>query len=127
MEVYQVSIINQTHKRYLKDDDGNVYWPITSIDSVIGLTKLLPVVATDKQDGLMSAADKQKIDNLKKYEAATDTIEGLLSASDKRKLDSLKAEPIDAIRIKDSATGTIFKLSIFNGAVSVIKDDVNGQ
>lgn len=125
MEVYQVSVINQTHKRYLKDDDGNVYWPMTSVDSVIGLTKLLPVVATDKQDGLMSTADKQKIDNLKEYEAATDTTEGLLSASDKQKLDSLKAEPIDAIRIKDSVTGTIFKLSISNGVVSVIKDDVN--
>lgn len=125
MEVYQVSVINQTHKRYLKDDDGNVYWPMTSVDSVIGLTKILPVVATDEQDGLMSAADKQKIDNLKEYEAATDTTEGLLSASDKQKLDSLKAEPIDAIRIKDSVTGTIFKLSISNGAVSVIKDDVN--
>ncbi|AVE81534.1 hypothetical protein C4O30_00365 [Lactiplantibacillus plantarum] len=122
-----MSVINQTHKRYLKDDDGNVYWPMTSVDSIIGLTKLLPVVATDKQDGLMSAADKQKIDNLKEYEAATDTIEGLLSASDKRKLDSLKVEPVDAIRIKDGATGTIFKLSILNGAVSVIKDDVNGQ
>ncbi|MHA9729664.1 hypothetical protein [Lactiplantibacillus plantarum] len=96
-----MSVINQTHKRYLKDDDGNVYWPMTSVDSVIGLTKLLPVVATDKQDGLMSAADKQKID-------------------------SLNAEPVDAIRIKDSVTGTIFKLSISNGAVSVIKDDVNG-
>ncbi len=126
MEVYQVSVINQTHKRYLKDDDGNVYWPMTSVDSVIGLTKLLPVVATDKQDGLMSAADKQKIDNLKEYEAATDTTEGLLSASDKQKIDSLNAEPVDAIRIKDSVTGTIFKLSISNGAVSVIKDDVNG-
>lgn len=126
MEVYQVSVINQTHKRYLKDDDGNVYWPMTSVDSVIGLTKLLPVVATDKQDGLMSAADKQKIDNLKEYEAATDTTEGLLSASDKQKLDSINAEPVDAIRIKDSVTGTIFKLSISNGAVSVIKDDVNG-
>jgi len=126
MEVYQVSVINQTHKRYLKDDDGNVYWPMTSVDSVIGLTKLLPVVATDKQDGLMSAADKQKIDNLKEYEAATDTTEGLLSASDKQKLDSINAEPVDAIRIKDSVTGTIFKISISNGAVSVIKDDVNG-
>lgn len=126
MEVYQVSVINQTHKRYLKDDDGNVYWPMTSVDSVIGLTKLLPVVATDKQDGLMSAADKQKVDNLKEYEAATDTTEGLLSASDKQKLDSINAEPVDAIRIKDSVTGTIFKLSISNGAVSVIKDDVNG-
>ncbi|AOB19712.1 hypothetical protein AVR82_08775 [Lactiplantibacillus plantarum] len=121
-----MSVINQTHKRYLKDDDGNVYWPMTSVDSVIGLAKLLPVVATDKQDGLMSAADKQKINNLKEYGAATDTTEGLLSASDKQKLDSLKAEPIDAIRIKDSVTGTIFKLSISNGAVSVIKDDVNG-
>ena len=127
MEVYQVSVINQTHKRYLKDDDGNVYWPMTSVDSVIGLTKLLPVIATDKQDGLMSAADKQKINNLKEYGAATDTTEGLLSASDKQKLDSLKAEPIDAIRIKDSVTGTIFKLSISNGVVSVIKDDVNDQ
>mgnify|MGYP007054197555 FL=1 len=126
MEVYQVSVINQTHRRYLKDDDGNVYWPMTSVDSVIGLTKLLPVVATDKQDGLMSAADKQKVDNLKEYEAATDTTEGLLSASDKQKLDSINAEPVDAIRIKDSVTGTIFKLSISNGAVSVIKDDVNG-
>lgn len=126
MEVYQVSVINQTHKRYLKDDDGNVYWPMTSVDSVIGLTKLLPVLATDKQDGLMSAADKQKIDNLKEYEVATDTTEGLLSASDKRKLDSINAEPVDAIRIKDSVTGTIFKLSISNGAVSVIKDSDKG-
>lgn len=126
MEVYQVSVINQTHKRYLKDDDGNVYWPMTSVDSVIGLTKLLPVIATDKQDGLMSAADKQKIDTLKGYEVATGTTEGLLSASDKKKLDSLKVEPVDAIRIKDSVTGTIFKLSISNGVVSVIKDDGTG-
>lgn len=32
-----MSAISQTHKRYLKDDDGNVYWPITAWDAVIGL------------------------------------------------------------------------------------------
>lgn len=32
-----MSAISQTHKRYLKDDDGNVYWPVAAWDAIIGL------------------------------------------------------------------------------------------
>lgn len=127
MGVYRMSITSQTHKRYLKDDDGNVYWPISAADAIIGLNEILPVLATPSKDGLLSAIDKQKIDGLTSYSNATKETDGLLSASDKKKLDSLKIEPVDAIRIKDSATGIVFKLTIFNGTISVIKDDANGQ
>lgn len=103
-----MSDTSQTHKRYLKDDDGNVYWPITSVDSVIGLTGVLPTAATTTQAGLLTAADKSKLDTLKLYAVATPETDGLLSASDKAKLDKLNLEPVDAIQIRDSVSDSIF-------------------
>ncbi|WP_234402332.1 phage tail spike protein, partial [Oceanobacillus damuensis] len=46
--------------------------------------------ATQTEDGLMSAADKTKLDELEKYEVATETEDGLMSAADKTKLDELE-------------------------------------
>ncbi|WP_238343636.1 phage tail spike protein [Gracilibacillus saliphilus] len=43
--------------------------------------------ATQTEDGLMSAADKTKLDELEKYDPATQTEDGLMSSADKAKLD----------------------------------------
>lgn len=42
-----MSAISQTHKRYLKDDDGNVYWPVAAWDAIIGLDAHLTSWTTD--------------------------------------------------------------------------------
>lgn len=47
--------------------------------------------ATDTQAGLMSAADKAKLDSLEKYEVATREDNGLMSTEDRIKLDSLES------------------------------------
>lgn len=118
-----MSVISQTHKRYLKDDDGNVYWPITSADSIIGLKGVLPTAATTTQAGLLTAADKSKLDMLKLYAVATPETDGLLSASDKAKLDKLNLEPVDTIQIRDSVSDSIFLLGVQNGVVKLTKED----
>src|SRR5690625_4098124 len=46
-------------------------------------------VATETQDGLMSAADKVKLNGLKTYEEATELVAGLMSAEDKAKLNRI--------------------------------------
>lgn len=46
-------------------------------------------VATETQDGLMSAADKVKLNALKVYEEATEMVSGLMSAEDKTKLNRI--------------------------------------
>ena len=58
--------------------------------------------ATESKDGLMSAADKKKLDKIS-GEPASENGDGLMSAADKKKLDGI---PKDAVSIK-IANGTM--------------------
>lgn len=52
--------------------------------------KLIPISnATTSDDGLMSAADKTKLDGLQSYSAATTSVDGLMSSTDKTKLNGV--------------------------------------
>ncbi|WP_035055645.1 hypothetical protein [Carnobacterium pleistocenium] len=53
-------------------------------------------LATSTSDGLMSSADKIKLDDLEEYTEATQSKSGLFSASDKTKLDLVTvSSPVD--------------------------------
>ncbi|WP_439849585.1 hypothetical protein [Staphylococcus pseudintermedius] len=75
-----------------KSENSNVY-ARTHKDVVDGL-----VNATASADGLMSAADKRKLDGLNQQggtqnlSVATSTTNGLMSAADKQKLDRLNGD-----------------------------------
>lgn len=60
----------------------------TAVDNLIDAIDEIPVYnpATQTEDGLMSAADKTKLDGLKNYTVASETEDGLLSAADKQKI-----------------------------------------
>lgn len=97
----------------------------TTADGVEGLDQKIQAgqikydLATDKNNGLMSALDKVKLDQLENLQPATNTVDGLMTAADKIKLDKLKQEPVDAIQIKDSSTGSIYNLTINNGEIEI--------
>lgn len=76
-------------------------------------------VVTPETNGLMIAADKEKLDQLEKYEDATLTKHGLMSIADKQKLEELEVEPFESIQIKDSKTGSIFLLTVENGEIKL--------
>lgn len=102
----------------------------TTADGVVGLNKAIEagtttyVVATDLVDGLMSATDKHKLDGISD---ATTEVAGLMSAADKVKLDKLNVEPVSAIQIKDSTTGSIYLLTVVNGEIKLSEGDSNGD
>lgn len=69
-----------------------------ALDSLIDAVDEIPIysLATPTEDGLMSSADKQKLDTLESYDVATSTEDGLMSSEDKIKLDFIDVtEPID--------------------------------
>lgn len=68
------------------------YYPATSADAVKGLDEVV--------DG-----------KVVKYNPATETVDGLMSSADKQKLDSLKEEPLDELELK-SPNGSIFVVSV---------------
>lgn len=94
----------------------------TTTAGVVGLTEAIQAGNTEYTDatvlksGLMSPSDKLKLNNLK---PATATQDGLLSAVDKQKLDSLPREPVNGVRIMDSATGDIYRLTVANGKIKL--------
>lgn len=92
----------------------------TTVDGVEGLDAKIASsqagIATPFQKGLMSASDKDKLDSIKNV---TQTNDGLMTASDKIKLDELKQEPVDSIKIRDSATGSICELIVSNGQIKI--------
>ena len=51
-----------------------------------------PSNATQDEDGLMSSADKIKLDGLQNYNNATSSTSGLMSHQDKTKLDSMRTD-----------------------------------
>ncbi len=81
-----------TEKRYLAQE-GTKFYPVTHRDAVVGLD-----VASANEDGLMSQADKTK-------------------------LDKLQVEPLEKIKFK-SPDGSIFVMSVTNdGKPTFTKED----
>ncbi|QAR86312.1 hypothetical protein EQJ95_02105 [Pediococcus acidilactici] len=76
-----------TERRFLAQE-GTKFYPVTHKDAVVGLD-----VANDNEDGLMSKADKTK-------------------------LDKLQVEPIEGLKFK-SPDGSIFVLSVGDDGKSV--------
>ncbi|MCM6810318.1 hypothetical protein NE287_05995 [Pediococcus pentosaceus] len=78
---------------------GENYYPKTSVDAVAGLDKLIA---------------KQVVT----YQSATETDDGLMTAADKKKLNKIKTEPLEGLKLK-SPDGSIFVLSVDNEGKSV--------
>lgn len=106
---------------------GDKFAVQTDVNGVIGLDKKIEDsrvsygLATSSSDGLMSAADKDKLDSLKQIDEATQEQAGLMSATDKIKLDKLKQEPVDGIQIRDVVTGTVQLLTIEDSEIKVME------
>lgn len=73
---------------------GEPYYPATSADAVKGLDKVV--------DGKVA-----------KYDPATETADGLMTAADKKKLNEIKIEPLEGLKFK-SPDGSVFVLSVDN-------------
>lgn len=85
---------------------GEPFYVVTSADAVVGLDK---------------AIAKQVIT----YQPATETIDGLMTATDKKKLNEIKTEPFEEIKFK-SPNGSIFVLSVDNNGKPVFtKEESN--
>lgn len=70
------------------------FYVVTSADAVIGLDKSIA---------------KQTVT----YQPATEMVDGLMTAADKKKLNTIKTEPFEGIKFK-SPDGSIFVLSVDN-------------
>lgn len=84
-----------------RDDDSDIglvkdepFYVVTSADAVVGLNKFIA---------------KQTVT----YQPATETDDGLMTAADKKKLNTIKAEPFEGLEFK-SPDGSIFVLSVDN-------------
>ncbi|MBN7275108.1 hypothetical protein GNF18_08155 [Ligilactobacillus pobuzihii] len=77
--------------------------------------------ATPTSDGLMSAADKEKLNGLQQYTEATEEQAGLMSAEDKAKLNKLEEGPVENVQIKDTVTGSIYLLTVSNGEIKLLE------
>lgn len=73
---------------------GEPFYVITSADAVVGLDKFIA---------------KQVVT----YQPATETDDGLMTAADKKKLNKIKTEPFEGLKFK-SPDGSIFVLSVDN-------------
>lgn len=108
---------------------GDKFAVQTDVNGVIGLDKKIEDsrvsygLATSSSDGLMPAADKEKLDGLKQINEATQEHAGTMSATDKIKLDKLKEEPVESIDITDSSTGSIYKITVSNGEIKLQGSD----
>lgn len=75
----------------LKDEP---FYVVTSADAVVGLDKFIA---------------KQVVT----YQPATETVDGLMTAADKNKLNKIKTEPLEGLKFK-SPGGSVFVLSVDN-------------
>ncbi len=86
---------------------GEPFYVITSADAVVGLDKFIA---------------KQVVT----YQPATETDDGLMTAADKNKLNKIKTEPLEGLKFK-SPDGSVFVLSVDNEGKPVFtKEDKNG-
>ena len=89
---------------------------VEGLDAKIRASMINYPLATSSSNGLMSASDKARLNNLKDV---TQEQSGLMSPADKLKLNSLKQEPVESIDITDSLTGSIYKLTVANGEIKL--------
>ena len=73
---------------------GEPFYVVTSADAVVGLDKFIT---------------KQVVT----YQPATETNDGLMTATDKKKLNEIKTEPFEGLKFK-SPNGSVFVLSVDN-------------
>lgn len=73
---------------------GEPFYVVTSADAVVGLDKFIA---------------KQTVT----YHPATETVDGLMTAADKKKLNTIKTEPFEGLKFK-SPDSSIFVLSVDN-------------
>lgn len=81
-------------------------------DSEIGLSKdenYYPKTSADAVVGLDNEISKQVVT----YLPATETDDGLMTAADKKKLNKIKTEPLEGLKFK-SPDGSVFVLSVDN-------------
>ncbi|QDZ69402.1 hypothetical protein [Pediococcus pentosaceus] len=78
----------------IKLSKGENYYPKTSADAIAGLDKFIA---------------KQIVT----YQPATETVDGLMTAADKKKLNKIKTEPFEGLKFK-SPNGSVFVLSVDN-------------
>ncbi|WP_434437978.1 hypothetical protein [Limosilactobacillus fermentum] len=82
---------------------GDKYYPRTGADCVIGL-------------------DEKIAGGQKTYTEATNNTAGLMSAADKQKLDSIDTGPLSSVQLKDATTGAIYLLTVDNGEIKIAKE-----
>ncbi|MFY4479672.1 phage tail protein [Latilactobacillus sakei] len=63
------------------------------------------------------------IPDIPKYETATPTSDGLMSATDKVKLDQLKIEPVPELLMTDKVDGSIYVITVEKGEIKVKKGE----
>ncbi len=121
--IFQLSVADDNDDFGLKAGDS--FAVKTTVDGVDGLDEKIAGAqikygpATANSDGLMTAADRVKLDGLQNYANATPTNSGLMSVADKVKLDKIGTEPVDAIQMKDATTGSIYHLKIADGKINL--------
>ncbi|MBF7103925.1 hypothetical protein I6H67_04745 [Pediococcus pentosaceus] len=96
-KILQLKARNDDSEIGLSKDEN--YYPKTSADAVVGLDKFIA---------------KQVVT----YQPATETVDGLMTAADKKKLNEIKTEPFEEIKFK-SPDGSVFVLSVDNGGKPV--------
>ncbi len=82
---------------------GDNYYPRVGADCVVGL-------------------DKKIFDGQQTYTEATTNTAGLMSAADKQKLDSIDTGPLPSVQLKDATTGDIYLLTISGGEIKIAKE-----
>lgn len=79
-------------------------------------------LATQTEDGLMSALDKTKLDGLESYDVATDLQDGLMSADDKMALDDLVFDVGDASMLETANTADLVQaINELNARIEVLE------
>lgn len=82
---------------------GEKYYPQIGADCVVGL-------------------DKKITDGQQTYTEATTKTDGLMSAADKQKLDSIDTGPLPSVQLKDVTTGDIYLLTVSGGEIKIAKE-----
>lgn len=81
------------------------FYAATAVDYVAGLAEFV--------DG--------KIPEAPSYDLATPTKDGLMSKADKIKLDKLNTEPLTSLKMKDVINGSVYSLTVENGELKIEK------
>lgn len=84
---------------------GDKYYPQVGADCVVGL-------------------DEKIADGQQTYTEATDKTAGLMSAADKKKLDSIDTGPLPSVQLKDATTGAIYLLTVDDGEIKITKKEI---